>query len=233
MKNLCFLIVLAITSSSLMAQETDSLQTEKQSSSLIVETTGNTTGASYSSGIPEIDFQLTEHYKIHNTIIKNEDGYYLYTYDYGCMMTEKYDNQYFLKLFVGKTYADVLESEQTLNLWWKQAEFDDFMTTTNPDGQKVIIYKSMSPSRCLYISYGTIDDVKWLIRQVGIDTNNQFTEIIPIVNLATNSTRLSTEQSRDQYVLNKLAEGTYKLGNWIPKNTFFKAFKKFKKQKPE
>ena len=92
-------------------------------------------------------------------IVKEEDGFYYYSYDWCCEKVDLFDDRYWVKLFVGKTYEEVLTSFNTIIEWYKNAKEGEYVTIENPDGQRILIYKIWLGGG--YISYGTLDDIQW------------------------------------------------------------------------
>lgn len=86
-----------------------------------------------------------------------EDGYYFVAWDYECASYNLQGNQYCVLIFLGITKEDVKQSRVILEDWYKTASNESYIYVTNPNGQRVCIYKYNSN---LYCSYGTELDCK-------------------------------------------------------------------------
>ena len=210
------MVTISIT---LMAQENKNEGNKMPtSSSLQIESYGTASQGSF--------YQFDKNKK-HQHIIEEDDGFYYYLYDYACLMANICDEKYFIKLFMGKSPTDVLTSAETLKQWWKNSEDRDYMIVTNPDGQKVLIYKSKHPA-AICLTYGTVANITWMLQVSKLDALNIMSNVAFVTALGNNATR--DEISRDLYVNNQVEEGKYQPANGEPISYFFSTVKDFKKQ---
>lgn len=148
----------------------------------------------------------------HNRIIQMEDGFYYFMYDDACRDLEIYDEAFFLKIFMGKTYNDVLTSMSMLEDWFKNNKVHQYMTVSNPNGQKILIYRGYAS--CIFTN-GTLDDIKMYLLD------------------AESKAHIGGEEAKTTKftrVRSQIDEGTYHPTKGIFKQDMRAAFQKFKKQ---
>ncbi|MBR5573612.1 MAG: hypothetical protein IKW35_03870 [Paludibacteraceae bacterium] len=80
-----------------------------------------------------------------------EDGYYYSAWDYDCASYNLIGNNYCVLIYLGKDIEEVKRSKKILEDWFSKAENSNFIYVTNPNGQKVCLYKHNS---LLFCSYG-------------------------------------------------------------------------------
>lgn len=80
-----------------------------------------------------------------------EDGYYYSAWDYDCASYNLIGNNYCVLIYLGKDKEEVKRSKKILEDWFSKAENSNFIYVTNPNGQKVCLYKHNS---LLFCSYG-------------------------------------------------------------------------------
>lgn len=217
MKKIYCMIVLSIVSMSLIAQE----NVDATNATIQIESSG------YAGG--KFDFNKFDKDQKNENIVKTEEGYFFYRYDYGCGAIEIFEEKYWVKLFLGKTIDDVLKSGEMINQWYKQAKRKSYIVVTNPDGQKITLFKDVVPG--LLLSYGTIEDIKWANESMNTDANNTLTGLVPFAGILNARSAQEHRERRDTYIKDKIADGTYQLTTWIDKNTFMRKIKKLSKQK--
>lgn len=166
----------------------------------------------------------------HLNVVKEDDGYFFFLYDYGTSQIDLFEDKYFIKLFMGKTLEDVQSSYQTLKQWYKKAKNKEYMSVTNPDGQKILICK-YSVDASIYLTYGSIDDIITTIKVVKDRFSNTMLAAVPLVNLMTSGDRKRTESDNASYVRDKIATGTYYPTNYIVFNQFGSSVRKMKSNK--
>ncbi len=212
-------MILSIVSMSLKAQQT--VNSKNTNSTIQIESEGSAAG--------KFDFNKFDKDMKHENIVKTEEGYFFYLYDYGCRFAEIFEEEYWIKLFLGETIDDVLKSAEMINQWYKQAKVKSYIVVTNPDGQKITLFKNVAPS--LFLSYGTIEDIKWANESMNTDANNALTWMVPFASILNARSAQQHIETRDAYVKGKIAEGTYKLTEHTDKNIFMRKVKKLSKQK--
>ena len=161
-------------------------------------------------------------------IIKEDDSYYFFLYDYATSHIEIFDDKYWIKLFMGKTIEDVQTSYQNLNQWYKKAKKSEYISVTNPNGQKVIICKYKGN---MYLTYGTIDDVITTYKMVENSFSNDMLTIVPVVGLLNSGNAVRTESEAATYIRAKIADGTYCPTNAIGLNDIKSAVKTLQSNK--
>ena len=129
------MIVLSIVSMSLIAQE--NADATNANATIQIESEG--------SAVDKFNFYKFDKDKKDENIVKTEEGYFFYLYDYGCRVIEIFEEKYWIKLFLGKTPDDVLKSANMINQWYKQAKPKSYIVVTNPDGQKITLFKNATP----------------------------------------------------------------------------------------
>lgn len=87
-----------------------------------------------------------------NSIYWIEDGYYFAAWDYDCAKYNLAGNQYHVLIYLGKTKDEVRHSRKIIEDWFKNADNNNFIYVTNPNAQRVCLYKYNS---ILYCSYGS------------------------------------------------------------------------------
>lgn len=218
MKKIYCMIVLSIVSMSLLAQE--NVDATNANATIQIESSGSAGG--------KFDFNKFDKDQKHENIVKTEEGYFFYLYDYGCKAIEIFEEKYWIKLFLGKTIDDVLKSGEMINKWYKQAKSKSYIVVTNPDGQKITLFKNVAPS--LFLSYGTIEDIKWANESMNTDANNTLTGLVPFAGILNARSAQEDRERRDTYIKDKIADGTYQLTMNVDKNTFMRKIKKLSKQ---
>ena len=98
-----------------------------------------------------------------------DDGYYFKIADYKCSKYRLTGDKFILKIFLGKNANEIKESGAILQQWFDNAKNDEYIYVTNPDGQKVCIYKF---NLNMYASYGTEMNCKATRIQFGADMTN-------------------------------------------------------------
>lgn len=63
-----------------------------------------------------------------------------------------YREQYIIHIYLGKSVEEVQQSAQILQNWFTNADNEAFIYTSNPNGDKVCLYKYYAN---MYASYGT------------------------------------------------------------------------------
>ena len=216
MKKIYCMIVLSIVSMSLIAQE----NVDATNATIQIESEG--------SAVDKFNFYKFDKDKKDENIVKTEEGYFFYLYDYYCRLIEIFEEKYWIKLFLGKTPDDVLKSANMINQWYKQAKPKSYIVVTNPDGQKITLFKNATPG--LFLSYGTTEDIKWVIESMKTDANNTMTALIPFAGILNASAAKQDMEIRDTYIKSKIADGTYQPTHNVDKNTFMRKIKKLSKQ---
>lgn len=102
-------------------------------------------------------YSMREYEKNACSIYWIEDGYYFAAWDYDCALYNLVGDQYNVLIYLGKTNKEVEQSKCILENWFKTALSGSYIYVTNPNGQRVCIYKYNSN---LYCSYGTELDCK-------------------------------------------------------------------------
>lgn len=87
-----------------------------------------------------------------NSIYWIEDGYYFAAWDYDCAKYNLAGDQYHVLIYLGKTKDEVRRSRKIIEDWFKNADNNNFIYVTNPNAQRVCLYKYNS---ILYCSYGS------------------------------------------------------------------------------
>lgn len=87
-----------------------------------------------------------------NSICWIEDGYYFAAWDYDCAKYNLAGDQYHVLIYLGKTKDEVRRSRKIIEDWFKNADNNNFIYVTNPNAQRVCLYKYNS---ILYCSYGS------------------------------------------------------------------------------
>lgn len=87
-----------------------------------------------------------------NSIYWIEDGYYFAAWDYDCAKYNLAGDQYHVLIYLGKTKDEVRHSRKIIEDWFKNADNNNFIYVTNPNAQRVCLYKYNS---ILYCSYGS------------------------------------------------------------------------------
>lgn len=87
-----------------------------------------------------------------NSIYWIEDGYYFAAWDYDCAKYNLAGDQYHVLIYLGKTKDEVKRSRKIIEDWFKNADNNNFIYVTNPNAQRVCLYKYNS---ILYCSYGS------------------------------------------------------------------------------
>ena len=108
----------------------------------------------------------SEYQKDATHIVKLEDGYYYGCLDYECTKYNLYGKQYIVYLYLGDNAAEIQQSANTLKSWFEGAKNDEYIYVTNPNGQKVCIYKFNAN---MYCSYGTDAHCKATRLKYGAD----------------------------------------------------------------
>lgn len=217
MKKIYCMIVLSIVSMSLIAQE--NADATNANATIQIESSG--------SAADKFDFNKFDKDQKNGNIVKTEEGYFFYRYDYGCGAIEIFEEKYWIKLFLGKTIDDVVKSGEMINQWYKQAKPKSYIVVTNPDGQKITLFRDIAPN--LFLSYGTIEDIKWANESMKTDANNTLTGLVPFAGIFNASAAKQDQEKRDTYVKDKIADGTYQITTCVDKNTFMRKIKNFKK----
>lgn len=81
-----------------------------------------------------------------------EDGYYFAAWDYECALYNLVGDQYCVLIYLGKTTEEVEQSKYILENWFNTAINESYIYVTNPNGQRVCIYKY---NMNIYCSYGS------------------------------------------------------------------------------
>lgn len=108
----------------------------------------------------------SEYQKDATHIVKLEDGYYYGCLDYECSKYSLYGKQYVVYLYLGNNASEIQQSAITLKNWFEGAKNDEYIYVTNPNGQKVCIYKFNAN---MYCSYGTDAHCKATRLKFGAD----------------------------------------------------------------
>ena len=87
-----------------------------------------------------------------NSIYWIEDGYYFAAWDYDCAKYNLAGDQYHVLIYLGKTKDEVRRSRKIIEDWFKNSKNNNFIYVTNPNSQRVCLYKYNS---ILYCSYGS------------------------------------------------------------------------------
>lgn len=87
-----------------------------------------------------------------NSIYWIEDGYYFAAWDYDCAKYNLVGEQYNVLIYLGKTKDEVKRSRKIIEDWFKNTTNNNFIYVTNPNAQRVCLYKYNS---ILYCSYGS------------------------------------------------------------------------------
>ena len=161
----------------------------------------------------------------HRYVVKEDDGYYFFLYDYGTSQIDLFEDKYFIKLFMGKTLEDVQSSYQTLRQWYKKVKNKEYMSVTNPDGQKIVICKGVA---YIDLTYGSIDDIIRTEERMEEAATNARLGLVPVVHLINSGERARAESDYASYVREKIADGTYYPTNCISFNAFGSAVRKAK-----
>ena len=96
------------------------------------------------SSIREYEEELSSIYWI-------EDGYYFSAWDYDCAKYNLVGADYCVLIYLGANKEEVKRSKKILEDWFNQAKNSHFIYVTNPNGQRICLYKHNS---LLYCSYG-------------------------------------------------------------------------------
>lgn len=187
----------------------------------------NTASPQTTESTPSQSIQITEKGKakaktktvvdsLHAVILQEEDGFYFYAYDYACYLTSLIDKEYFVKVFMGKTRGNVLESAAIIEKWFKKAKNDEYIMLTNPDGQQVCLYKFNAN---IYISKGSGEDCRKRRVEFGKDIAYSFTGIFSYIREAENKDRIFSQILMGNYKPTSICSFKYE---------FQKAVKKFK-----
>ena len=98
-----------------------------------------------------------------------EDGYYFRACDYECSKYRLQGEKYIVMLYLGRNQDEVQQSATALKNWFSSASNDDFIYVTNPNEQKVCLYKFNAN---MYLSYGTEVNCKATRLNFGVDMTN-------------------------------------------------------------
>lgn len=79
------------------------------------------------------------------------DGYYFKMLDYKCSKFHLYGDNFIIKVYLGQNANEIKQSGMVLQQWFDGAKNDEFIVTTNPNGQNVCLYKFNAN---IYASYG-------------------------------------------------------------------------------
>lgn len=143
-----------------------------------------------------------------------EDGFYFLMADYECSKYHLFGNKFAIKIFLGKTVKEVQQSGVILSQWFDGAKNENFITVSNPDGQKICLYKYNAN---LYASYGSEMQCKATRIQYGVDMTAALT-----------GAAYKTKQGRDELMAN-IEFGDYILtGLCSFSKEFMKSIKNFK-----
>jgi len=154
-------------------------------------------------------------YNKESSFIRFEDGgYYFRAWDYECSKAHLSGESFIVKLFLGTNYEEVQQSGVLLNNWFSNATNDNFTYVTNPNGNKVCIYKYNSN---IYFSYGTEVNCKATRLQYGAD-----------LAVALTGGRPSTKTSTDVLMRNVEFGEHVLTGMCSFKKDFMKSIKNFK-----
>ena len=205
MKKLTFSILIVMLSTLLIAQESALSENDTTVTSSTIQFDAESAGRM----TKWIDINKDSKHKY---IIEEEDGYYFYLYDFGCSRAEIFDEKYFIKVYMGKTKDDALSSKKMIKQWCKKAKRNDYITVTNPNGQKVMLFKG-TPG-ILYMSYGDIEDIQACLQMHKIESN-AMANVIPFVGLVNSGNTVRQRDERDTSVRGKIKEGTYHPTNCI------------------
>lgn len=94
------------------------------------------------------------------------DGYYYEILDYTCSKYNLEGDKFNIKLYLGQNETEVKQSADILQQWFENASNEEYVYTTNKNGQKVCLYKYNAN---LYISYGSEQNCKQVRLQFGSD----------------------------------------------------------------
>lgn len=94
---------------------------------------------------------IREHEKKSSSIYWVEDGYYFVAWDYDCARYNLVGDNYCVLVYLGKNKEEVRRSRKILEDWFINAKNSNFIYVTNPNGQRVCLYKYNS---LVYCSYG-------------------------------------------------------------------------------
>ena len=86
-----------------------------------------------------------------NSIHWIEDGYYFTAWDYDCAKYNLAGDQYHVLIYLGKTKDEVKRSRKIIADWFNNSKNNNFIYVSNPNAQRVCLYKYNS---ILYCSYG-------------------------------------------------------------------------------
>jgi len=96
----------------------------------------------------------------------HDDGYYFRMLDYECSKYHLSGENFIIKIFLGKNAKEVKESGTIIQQWFNDASNDAFINVTNPNGQKICLYKYNAN---IYASYGNELRCKAVRIQFGAD----------------------------------------------------------------
>lgn len=95
-----------------------------------------------------------------------EDGFYFKVADYDCAKYHLYGDNFTVILYLGQNAQEIKQSALTLTHWFENAKNDEFVYTTNKNGQKVCLYKFNAN---IYMSYGSEVNCRATRVQFGAD----------------------------------------------------------------
>ena len=148
----------------------------------------------------------------HKYIVEEEDGYFFYLYDFGCSRAKIFDEKYFIKVYMGKTKEDALSSKKMIKQWCQKAKRNEYITVTNPNGQKVMLFKDIPG--IIYLTYGGLEDIQACIKMHQNEWNAS-ANFIPAVGLVNGANTVRQRDERDSSVRGKVNEETYYPTNCI------------------
>lgn len=159
----------------------------------------------------------TQNYK-HSTYISWEgDGYYFHMLDYECSKISLKGARFNVYIYLGQNDEEVKQSADILKKWYDQAANDAFITVTNPNGDKLTIYKYNAN---IYASYGNEQDCRNTRINYGLDIAGIF--------LADDATLDRVAAQERQVLIDNIAYGEHQLVAVINfKKDFLKSIKNF------
>lgn len=144
----------------------------------------------------------------------HSDGYYFYLCDYKTAKYHLFGDKFTIKIFLGKNAQEVRQSGDILQQWFDGAKNEAFINVTNPNGQKICLYKYNAN---LYASYGDEMNCKSTRIQYGAD-----------ITAAVAGVAYTTKAERDE-LMASIEFGDYILSGLCSfKKEFMKSIKNFK-----
>ena len=154
MKKLSLILLLSLATLPLMAQKAGAAtdRAAAQSTSVRLEAASDNT------------VSHTEVLQRSNRVFGEEEGFFWYVYDVNSGIAKIYEEEYFLRIFLGKTYDDALNSLLAISDWFKKAKNEETKRIVTANDESYLLEKSTAyGSACLMLTAGSSDDIAWSV----------------------------------------------------------------------